>query len=47
MNQIPFRSSRPEVFHKKGVLRNVKKLTEKHLCQRLFFKKVAGLKKSL
>ena len=26
----------PEVFCKKGVLRNVAKFTGKHLCQRLF-----------
>ena len=37
------RSSRPEVFCKKGVLRNFAKLTEKHVCQSLFFNKVAGL----
>ena len=30
-------SSRPEVFFKKGVLRNFTKLTGKHLCQSLFF----------
>ena len=29
------RSSRPEVFCKKGVLRNLAKFTGKHLCQRL------------
>ena len=29
--------SRPEVFHKKGVLKNVPKLTGKHLCQGLLF----------
>ena len=29
---------------KKGVLRNFTKFTGKHLCQRLFFKKVAGLR---
>ena len=34
------RSSRPEVFCKKGVLRNFAKFTGKHLCQRLFFSKV-------
>ena len=34
-----FRSSRPEVFSKKGVLRNFTKFTGKHLCQSLFFKK--------
>ena len=32
-----FRSSRPEVFCKKGVLRNLAKFTGKHLCQSLFF----------
>ena len=37
------RSSRPEVFCKKGVLRNFTKLTGKYLCQILFFTKVAGL----
>ena len=39
-----FRSSRPEVFFKKGVLRNFAKFTGKHLCYRLFFNKVVGLK---
>ena len=38
-----FRSGRPEVFCKKGVLRNFVKLTGKHLCQSLFCNKVAGL----
>ena len=33
-----FRSSRPEVFCKKGVLRNFVKFTGKHLHQRLFIK---------
>ena len=37
------RSSRPEVFSEKGVLRNFAKFTGKHLCQCLFFNKVAGL----
>ena len=37
------RSSRPEVFCKRGVLRNFAKLTGKHLCQRLFFNKVVVL----
>ena len=37
------RSSRPEVFCKKCVLGNFAKLTEKHLCQSLFFNKVTGL----
>ena len=38
------RSSRPEVFCKKGVLKNYVEFTGKHLCQSLFFNKVAGLK---
>ena len=38
------RSSRPEVFCKTGVLRNFAKFTGKHLCQTLFFNKVAGLR---
>ena len=40
---VNIRSSRPEVFCKKGVLRNFTKFTGKHLCQSLFFNKVAGL----
>ena len=43
LQDTTFRSSRPEVFCKKGVLRNFVKLTGKHLCQSLFFNKVAGL----
>ena len=39
-----YRSSRPEVFCKKSVVRNFAKFTGKHLCQRLVFNKVAGLK---
>ena len=31
------RSSRPEMFFKKGVFKDFTKLTGKHLCQRLFF----------
>ena len=44
--QVDFfhRSSRPEVYCKKGVLRNFVKLTGKHLCQSLFLNKVAGLR---
>ena len=37
------RSSCPEVFCKKDALRNFAKFTGKHLCQNLFFIKVAGL----
>ena len=33
------RSSLPEVFFKKGFLRNFAKFTWKHLCQSLFFQK--------
>ena len=33
-----------EIFCEKSVLRNSKKFTEKHLCQSLFFNKVAGLR---
>ena len=36
------RSSRPEMFCKKDVLRNFGKFTGKHLCQNLFFNKGAG-----
>ena len=36
--KVPFfRSSRPEVFCEKGVLRNFAKFTGKHLCQSLFY----------
>ena len=38
------RSSRPEVFCEKIVLKDFTKFTGKHLCQRLFFNKVAGLR---
>ena len=41
--RIIIRSSHPEVFYEIGVQRNFEKLTGKHLCQSLFFKKVAGL----
>ena len=39
-----FKNSRPEVFCKKGVLRNFAKFTGKQLCQSLLFNKVAGLR---
>ena len=39
-----YRSSRLEVFCRKGVLRNFEKLSRKHLCQSLLFNKVAGLR---
>ena len=41
------RSSRPEMLCKKGVLRNFTKFKGKHLCQSLFFNKVAGLRRLL
>ena len=37
-------SNLPEVFCKKGVLRNFAKFTGKRLYQSLFFKKVAGFR---
>ena len=40
------RSSQPEAFCKKGVLRNFAKFIGKHLCQSLFFNKVAGLRRT-
>ena len=38
------KSSRLEVFCKKDNLKNFAKFTGKHLCQSLFFNKVAGLR---
>ena len=38
------RSSRPEMFCKKSVLRNFTNFTGKHLFQSLFFYKLAGLR---
>ena len=38
--KLTFRSTPPEVFYKKGVLKNFAKFTGKHLCQSLFFNKV-------
>ena len=38
-----YRSSRPEVFCKKGAPRNFTRFTGKHLCQSLFLNKVTGL----
>ena len=37
----------PELFFKKGILRNFAKFTGKHLCLSLFFNKVAGPAKFL
>ena len=41
-SQLNIRSSHPEVFCQKGVLKNLEKFTGKHLCWSLFFNKVAG-----
>ena len=38
------RSSRPDVFCKKGVLRNFAKFTGKHLYQRNLLNKIAGVR---
>ena len=38
------RSSRPEAFCRKGVLRNFVKFTGRQLCQSLFLNKVTGLR---
>ena len=42
-NKTRCRSSRPEVFCEKDVLRNFAKFTGKDICQNLFFNKVGGL----
>ena len=39
-----FRSSRPDVFCKKGFLRNFAKFPGKYLCQSFFFNKVAAFR---
>ena len=36
----------PEIFYKKGALKNFTKFTGKHLCQSLFFNKIAGLRRA-
>ena len=40
-----YRKGHPEVFCKKGVIKNFAKSTGKHLCQSLFLNEVAGLAK--
>ena len=42
--QIKIRSSLSQMYFKMGVLKNFAIFTGKHLCQSLFFNKVAGLK---
>ena len=44
---LQFRRSHREVFCKKDVLRNFTKFTGKHMCQSLFFNKVAGLRPAI
>ena len=39
-----YRSSRPEVFYKEGVLKNFATFARKNLCWGLLFNKVAGLR---
>ena len=41
---IRSRSSRPDVFYKKRAFENFSKFTRKHMCQSVFFDKVAGLR---
>ena len=41
---ILYRTSHQRYFVRKGVFRNFTKFTGKHLCQSLFFNKVAGLR---
>ena len=43
-DDIVFRSSRSDVFCKKGVSRNFAKFTGKHLCQNFYFNKFAGMR---
>ena len=40
---IHYQKQPPELFYKKGVLKNFAKFTGQHLCQCYFFNKVAGL----
>ena len=40
---IDYQKQPPEMFYKKGVLKNFAKFTGQHLCQGHFFNKVAGL----
>ena len=42
-----FRSSRPEMFCKRGVLRNFAKFTGNVLCQRLIFNKVLSVRAAI
>ena len=44
LSSYDLQSSHQRCSMKKGVLRNFTKFTGKHLCQSLFFNKVAGLR---
>ena len=44
---MQYRNSHPEVFSKKGVLKNLTKFIRKHLCHSILFNKVAGLRPNL
>ena len=44
MQKQSFRSSHPNVFCRKGVLKNSANFTRKYLCQNLVFNKIAGLR---
>ena len=44
---VMVRSSRPEVFCKKGVRKNFTIFTGKQLCQSLFFNKLEGLRQAI
>ena len=46
-NEIYLKSNPLEVFYKKGVLKKFAKFTGGHLCQSLFFDKVAGLRPAI
>ena len=41
---LQLRNQSPDVFFKKGVPENFAEFTGKHLCQSLFFNKVASLR---
>ena len=47
VTNTPLRSSCLKVFCEKGVLKKFSKLTEKFLCQSLFFNKIAGCRLQL
>ena len=44
ITELDFQKQPPEVFYKKGFLKNFAKFIGKHLCQSLVFNKVAGFK---